>query len=123
VTDDVILQLKKDGFPDKYLKSLPTIIGTPFTPADALIQAVQKLTLERLTVVQEDQLLAAALRYTIGPSVTDTPIRQTVYFGIMPRTRAETGSMECSPVMTTNLYEFLAGVGARSRRTAAYPDL
>jgi hypothetical protein len=81
VTDDVILQLKKDGFPDKYLKSLPTIIGTPFTPADALIQAVQKLTLERLTVVQEDQLLAAALRYTIGPSVTDTPIRQTVYFG------------------------------------------
>src|SRR6185312_12913613 len=81
VTEDVILKLKKEGFPEKYLKSLQTIIGIPYTPADAFIQVVQELIQERLTVVQEDQLLAAALRYTIGPSVTDTPIRQTVYFG------------------------------------------
>jgi hypothetical protein len=81
VTSDVILQLKKDGFPDKYLKSLETIIGKPHTPADIFIKEVQERTLERLTVVQQNQLLAAALRYTIGPSVTDTPIRQTVYFG------------------------------------------
>jgi hypothetical protein len=32
-------------------------------------------------VKQEEQLLAAAKRNTIGPSVTDTPIRQVVYFG------------------------------------------
>jgi hypothetical protein len=81
VTEDVILKLKKEGFPEKYLKSLQTIIGIPYTPADAFIQVVQELIQERLTVVQEDQLLAAALRYTIGPSVTDTPIRQSVYFG------------------------------------------
>ncbi len=81
VTEDVILNLKKEGFPEKHLRSLETIIGTPYTPADAFIQVVQELIQERLTVVQEDQLLAAALRYTIGPSVTDTPIRQTVYFG------------------------------------------
>jgi hypothetical protein len=81
VTEDVILKLKKEGFPEKYLKSLQTTIGTPYTPANAFIQLAQELIQERLTVVQEDQLLAAALRYTIGPSVTDTPIRQTVYFG------------------------------------------
>lgn len=81
VTEDVILKLKKEGFPEKYRKSLETIIGIPYTPADAFIQVVQELIQERLTVVQEDQLLAAALRYTIGPSVTDTPIRQSVYFG------------------------------------------
>lgn len=81
VTEDVILKLKKEGFPEKYRKSLQTIIGIPYTPADAFIQVVQELIQERLTVVQEDQLLAAALRYTIGPSVTDTPIRQSVYFG------------------------------------------
>jgi hypothetical protein len=81
VTEDVILKLKKEGFPEKYLKSLQTTIGTPYTPANAFIQVAQELIQERLTVVQEDQLLAAALRYTIGPSVTDTPIRQTVYFG------------------------------------------
>ena len=81
VTEDVILKLKKEGFPEKYLKSLQATIGTPYTPANAFIQVAQELIQERLTVVQEDQLLAAALRYTIGPSVTDTPIRQTVYFG------------------------------------------
>ncbi|HEY5029638.1 MAG TPA: hypothetical protein VIK39_14605 [Candidatus Angelobacter sp.] len=81
VTDAVILKLKKEGFPDRYLKSLHTIIGNPSPSGNAFIQVVQELTQERLTVIQEDQLLAAALRYTIGPSVTDTPIRQAVYFG------------------------------------------
>lgn len=81
VTDDVIAQLKKDGFPPKYLKALEGIVGVAYAASADLINAVQTRTQERLTIRQEEQLLAAALRYTIGPSVTDTPIRQAVYFG------------------------------------------
>ncbi|MGA2590628.1 MAG: hypothetical protein ABSH32_11975, partial [Bryobacteraceae bacterium] len=36
---------------------------------------------ERLTVAQEKLLLQLAQRNSIGPSITDTPVRQVVYFG------------------------------------------
>ena len=81
VTGDVILALKKKGFPAKYLVALKKLIGNPYTSSADLIQAVQSGIQERLSVPQEEQLLAAALRNTIGPSVTDTPIRMVVYFG------------------------------------------
>jgi hypothetical protein len=81
VTDAVIAQLKKEGFPAKYLKALEGISGNPYASSEDFISAVQLSIQERLTVKQEEQLLAAALRYTIGPSVTDTPIRMAVYFG------------------------------------------
>jgi len=81
VTDSVIAALKKEGFPEKYLKTLQPIIETPYASSSALIDAVQGLIQERLTIKEEEQLLKAAQRYTIGPSVTDTPIRQVVYFG------------------------------------------
>ncbi len=84
VTTDVLKQLAAQGFPKKYIDAMrksPAIIETPYTPADAFIKAVEQCIRERLTVVQEEQLLAAAQRNTIGPSVTDMPIRQVVYFG------------------------------------------
>jgi hypothetical protein len=40
-------------------------------------QAIQ----ERLTVAEEQTLLNLSQRNTIGPSITDTPIRMIVYFG------------------------------------------
>jgi hypothetical protein len=81
VTGNVIQALKKEGFPAKYLKALQPIAGTPYASTADFIGTVQRLIQERLTVKQGEQLLAAALRNTIGPSVTDTPIRQVVYFG------------------------------------------
>ncbi|HEV2964681.1 MAG TPA: hypothetical protein VG649_22825 [Candidatus Angelobacter sp.] len=81
VTEVVILQLKKAGFPEKYLKTFQPIIEVPFASTADFINKVQELIQERLTIKEEEQLLAAARRNTIGPSVTDTPIRQAVYFG------------------------------------------
>jgi hypothetical protein len=87
VTEAVIAQLKKEGFPAAWLKAMQGttaqsgIIGTPFSSIQDFITKVESLIGERLTVKQEQQLLAAAQRNTIGPSVTDTPIRQVVYFG------------------------------------------
>lgn len=81
VTPQVIAALKKEGFPASYLKALSKLNDIPYTSAKALVDSLQELTQERLTVTQENQLLAASLRNTIGPSITDTPIRMVVYFG------------------------------------------
>lgn len=81
VTENVIVELKKQKFPEGYLKALQEIIGKPYTSCGSLVSKVQVLIQERLTLKQEEQLLAAARRDTIGPSITDTPIRMVVYFG------------------------------------------
>lgn len=84
VTKNVLKDLAAEGFPKKYVKAIgndSSIVETPFASAPALIQAIEHCIQERLTIVQEEQVLAAAERNTIGPSVTDMPIRQVVYFG------------------------------------------
>lgn len=85
VTERTIARLREDGFTQAYLDTLQQMIATsglaPYGSAAALIAAANTLLRERLGVVQEEQLLEAALCNTIGPSVTDTPIRMAVYFG------------------------------------------
>jgi hypothetical protein len=85
VTQAVLDQLAKAGFPKNYIATLEKkdsgVIENPYPSAAGFVQAVEHAIQERLTVKQEEQLLAAATRNTIGPSVTDTPIRQVVYFG------------------------------------------
>src|SRR6266850_537596 len=86
VTDDVLTELKAKGFPKSYIAAIsaasnPAIVETPYTPAAVFIKTVEDCIEERLTVKQEDLLLQLSARNTIGPSVTDTPIRQIVYFG------------------------------------------
>ena len=81
VTADVIAALKKERFPNAYLDALKQLIDVAYAAAADFVAALEGLVEERLTVKQEQQLLAAAVRNTIGPSVTDTPIRQVVYFG------------------------------------------
>jgi hypothetical protein len=93
VTDKVLAQLKKEGFPAAWLKSLrqstaiynQSVEGT----ANFVSQAEQAIG-ERLSLDRENQLTAAAQRNSIGPSVTDTPIRQVVYFGNNARDRKGT---------------------------------
>ena len=86
VTADVLKELAAQGFPKKYIAAIsaasnPAIVETPYTPAAAFIQTIEDCIQERLTVEQEELLLKLSVRNTIGPSVTDTPIRQIVYFG------------------------------------------
>jgi hypothetical protein len=86
VTDDVLKELAARRFPKKYIEAIrkasnPQIVEAPFTPAAAFISTVEECIQERLTVKQANLLLQLSVRNTIGPSVTDTPIRQIVYFG------------------------------------------
>jgi hypothetical protein len=86
VTDDVLKELAVKGFPKKYIDAIrkstnPQIVEAPFTPAATFISTVEQCIQERLTVKQANLLLQLSVRNTIGPSVTDTPIRQVVYFG------------------------------------------
>ena len=84
VTRDVLVNLAEKGFSKEYLEAIGTdtsIFETPFPSAPLFIKAVEHRIRERLTIMQEEQLLTAAQRNTIGPSITDTPIRQVVYFG------------------------------------------
>ena len=86
VTKDVLKKLAAQDFPQAYLKAIaapgnPELMETPYASAADFVKLVEQRIEARLTVKQEQQLLAAAERNTIGPSVTDTPIRQVVYFG------------------------------------------
>jgi len=82
ITSDVLTQLS--DFPQEYINLISAddnLRETPFASAVEFIKAVEVCIQERLTYKQEQQILTAAKRNTIGPSVTDTPIRQVVYFG------------------------------------------
>jgi len=84
ITQKTLDQLAAKGFPQKYLTEIKNdsdLFETPYTPTSTFVAAVEKCIQERLTYKQEEQLLAAALCNTIGPSITDMPIRQVVYFG------------------------------------------
>lgn len=81
ITPDVIAALKKQKFPVKALKALASMIDVPYGSAADLVRAIENITEQSLTVLQVKQLAAAARRDTIGPSVTNSPIRMVVYFG------------------------------------------
>ena len=81
ITPDVIEQLRKEKFPAKALKAMHTLIDVPYSALNDMVNAIQNQTEEALTVKQIHQLSEAALRDTIGPSVTNSPIRMVVYFG------------------------------------------
>jgi len=59
-----------------------TVMNQPFYTAQLMFNAVQNSVGAQLTPAQKEVLTTAAvLPNTIGPSVTDMPIRQVVYFG------------------------------------------
>jgi len=84
VTADVIAALKQARFPPAWLKAMqqsPAIFNQSVEGTANFLALVEQTIGERPTVKQEQTLAAAAQRNSIGPSVTDTPIRQVVYFG------------------------------------------
>jgi hypothetical protein len=85
VTDAVLKELAAKGFPKKYVAAIynagGAIVEQPFAPAEVFVKAVEDCIEERLTYKQQEMLKTLSQRNSIGPSVTDTPIRQVVYFG------------------------------------------
>jgi len=84
ITTSVLETLAKKGFPLRYIEKInndKAIIENPYSAAKDITDAVEQCINERLTLEQQNELLATSQRNFIGPSVTDTPIRQVVYFG------------------------------------------
>ncbi|MBS1635682.1 MAG: hypothetical protein JST26_07140 [Bacteroidetes bacterium] len=81
ITPDVIAQLAKEKFPAKALKAMQTLIDVPYSAIGDMVKAIEAITEEALTVAQVNELSTAARRDTIGPSVSNSPIRMVVYFG------------------------------------------
>jgi hypothetical protein len=85
ITEEVLESLARNGFPREYIKkiteSTTPIVEQPYAPEGDFFKVIESCIGERLTVAQEKLLLKTAQRNTIGPSITDMPIRQVVYFG------------------------------------------
>ena len=85
LTPEGVTTLKDGGFPCAYLDAIskgdPVIINTSYANKASFLEAVEMHTEERLTIKEQNQILDVAELYTIGPSITDMPIRQVVYFG------------------------------------------
>lgn len=79
LTPDVIASLK--GFSPAEVKAMQSLIDVPYNSVKDLVEAIEDKTNERLSIPQVKQLDKAARRDTIGPSVTNSPIRMVVYFG------------------------------------------
>ncbi len=78
--------LASEGFPEEYLNKIaatgkPSIINTSYSTKAQFLEQVEQCIEQRLSIKQQNALFAAAELDTIGPSITDMPIRQVVYFG------------------------------------------
>ena len=85
ITLAVLDQLAASGFSKSCISKIKgagtKIVEQPFDSAAELFKAIESVIDERLSVAQERLLTKFSQRNSIGPSVTDTPIRQVVYFG------------------------------------------
>ncbi len=84
ITPQVLTQLKNEGYPDKYIAAIAKnekLMYATFTNSKELVAAVNKCIRTKLTPKQQKQLIAASELNTIGPSITDMPVRMVVYFG------------------------------------------
>lgn len=106
LTQEGVTLLKKDNFPEKYLKAIEkaaseaaqakleaekqgksydnsviSIIDTTYTTTADFISAAETIVQANFTYQEKEQITSIAHLDTIGPSATDMPIRQVVYFG------------------------------------------
>lgn len=93
LTPDVMRELRQAGFPKSILENIikydrkqakkgeTGIVNEPIASAEEFIAEIEFANQKSLTYKEIEQLLSFSERDTIGPSVTDTPIRQVVYFG------------------------------------------
>ncbi|HEY4243285.1 MAG TPA: hypothetical protein VGM88_25910 [Kofleriaceae bacterium] len=80
-TPAVVATLRAAGFPAAALDVLVQVDYQSFASLDAMVQAIEAVTKTPLTITQRDELRQTARCNTIGPSVTNSPVRMVVYFG------------------------------------------
>lgn len=81
VTSTEVAALAKRRFPASALKALKNLSFIPYASIGSLVAAIEAQTGTALSVKQVQDLHSVAANNTIGPSVTDSPIRMVVYFG------------------------------------------
>ena len=81
VTPQAIVALKKQRFPTDACKAMVQLAYTPYTSLADLVAAIESITEQPLGIAQVKQLAQATRNDTIGPSVTNSPVRMVVYFG------------------------------------------
>lgn len=84
ITVDVLRSLASEGFPKTYLRQIAhseTLANATFESANAFINSIEECIAKRLNDSQKELLLSIARRNTAGPSYTDLPIREVMYFG------------------------------------------
>jgi len=99
LTTDGVEKLRSEKFPEEYLDAImiaheeaviaikekkpvpPTLIDTSYDTQVEFLSVLEFIIQAKLTYKHEQQILSVAHLDTIGPSATDMPIRQVVYFG------------------------------------------
>jgi hypothetical protein len=81
ITPETISTLRGQKFPAAALKAMTTLVDVPYESAADMLKAIENITDQALTISQAKQLTAASRNDTIGPSVSNSPIRMVVYFG------------------------------------------
>lgn len=81
ITPKVTAELRAAGFPTAALDALARLDYQSFESLDAMVAQIEGATKIALTVAQRQELGKAAKCNTIGPSVTNSPVRMVVYFG------------------------------------------
>jgi hypothetical protein len=81
ITAEDIAALKKQKFPANACKAMATLIDVPYTSVADMSTAIENITEQALSIAQTKQLAQATRNDTIGPSVTNSPVRMVVYFG------------------------------------------
>ena len=81
ITPETIAKVRAQKFPAAALKAMQTLIDVPYTSAADMVRAIENITEQALTIAQTKQLTAVSRNNTIGPSVSNSPIRMVVYFG------------------------------------------
>ncbi|UTH73723.1 hypothetical protein [Chromobacterium sp. IIBBL 290-4] len=81
ITPTDIDVLRQKGFSDRTLNAMSQLAYTPYTSAAQMISAIEALSEQALDIPQAKTLAEVTRNDTIGPSVSNSPIRMVVYFG------------------------------------------
>jgi hypothetical protein len=81
ITPADIATLQQQGFPDSALLAMQQLTYTPYTSVAQMVEAIVAISGQALDPAQTYALAQVTRNDTIGPSVTNSPIRMVVYFG------------------------------------------
>ena len=81
ITPGTITKARARKFPIAAIKAMEAMINVPYTSVADMVAAIENISEHALTVAERKLLATLSRNDTIGPSVTNSPIRMVVYFG------------------------------------------